>query len=334
MEAIEEKSLVKEARKTFSRIGWAYLLATVIGSAVIIGVSLILKMVNPSLMESTTFAIILNLASLYLCGLTVAFLIIRKMPVSEVGNKKLPFGYLLASLPIGYSLMILFNLVGTSINSFFGKLTGEGMQNPTIDMISEVNPYVILICTVILAPLMEELFFRKFLIDRIYRFGEIITLLTSGLMFGLFHGNFAQFFYSFALGVFLAYIYIRTGKVKYTIIIHMFVNFLGSIATILTTNIDVNELTRLLESENTEEYTAYVMDNALVFGLIGLYGLLVFAIIITGIILMIIFRKKFKLKKDSLLNTRKGLNALFVNSGMIVFILFFVAQIVLAQFGI
>ena len=45
--------------------------------------------------------------------------------------------------------------------------------------------------------------FRKLLIDRIVPFGQRVAVVVSGLAFGLFHGNFYQFFYAFSLGAVL-----------------------------------------------------------------------------------------------------------------------------------
>ena len=80
----------------------------------------------------------------------------------------------------------------------------------------------------------EELIFRKFLIDRTYRYGEWTAILTSGLMFGLSHGNLAQFFFTTLIGGLLAYIYIRTGKIWYTIALHMTLNLATSVVTMFT----------------------------------------------------------------------------------------------------
>ena len=48
-------------------------------------------------------------------------------------------------------------------------------------------------------------------------------------MFGLFHGNLNQFVYAFVLGLCFGFIYVKTGNIRYTIGLHMLVNFLGSV---------------------------------------------------------------------------------------------------------
>lgn len=88
--------------------------------------------------------------------------------------------------------------------------------------------WVNILVMVLLAPVLEELLFRKMLIDRTIKYGEGISVLISALFFGLFHGNLNQFAYAFVIGGVFAFVYVKTGNVKYTIYMHMLVNFLGS----------------------------------------------------------------------------------------------------------
>ena len=83
---------------------------------------------------------------------------------------------------------------------------------------------------VVIAPLVEEFVFRRQLIDRMRVYGEKTAVIASAVIFGLFHGNLSQLFYAFALGLLLGYLYLRTGRLRYGVILHMTVNFLGSIA--------------------------------------------------------------------------------------------------------
>ncbi|MDL2236926.1 CPBP family intramembrane metalloprotease, partial [Christensenellaceae bacterium OttesenSCG-928-K19] len=76
----------------------------------------------------------------------------------------------------------------------------------------------------ILAPIAEEFIFRKLLIDRLARYGQWVAVFTSALLFGLFHGNFSQFFYAFGAGLVFGYVYIKTGKVWYTMLLHGIIN--------------------------------------------------------------------------------------------------------------
>ena len=51
--------------------------------------------------------------------------------------------------------------------------------------------WAILIPT-ILAQVVEELIFRKLLIDRLHNYGEKAVIIFTAICFGLFHGNLTQ----------------------------------------------------------------------------------------------------------------------------------------------
>ena len=85
------------------------------------------------------------------------------------------------------------------------------------------------LCMVILAPVIEEFLFRRQIIDRIRVYGERRAILVSAVMFGLFHGNLSQMFYAGVLGLVFGYVYLKTGKLRYSIILHALINFMGSI---------------------------------------------------------------------------------------------------------
>ena len=77
--------------------------------------------------------------------------------------------------------------------------------------------------------LVEEYVFRKQLIDRMGIYGGKTAVLLSALLFGLYHGNFSQFFYAFGLGLAFGYIYLNTGRLRCSVIAHMCINFMGSV---------------------------------------------------------------------------------------------------------
>ena len=63
------------------------------------------------------------------------------------------------------------------------------------------------------APIVEELTFRKALLDGLHGTHEGYAAVISGLLFGLMHGNHMQFFLAFFLGMLFAMVYQRTGRI-------------------------------------------------------------------------------------------------------------------------
>ncbi|MBQ5767838.1 MAG: CPBP family intramembrane metalloprotease, partial [Clostridiales bacterium] len=150
----------------------------------------------------------------------------------------------------------------------------------------------------ILPAIFEELLFRKFLIDRTIRHGEFISCAMSGIMFGLWHGNFQQFFFAFFIGVLFAFVYIRTGNIIYTMIMHASVNLVTSTVTVELFNALMKSMgiDMATGNINTNIDDSVIIKSVLPMLLLLLLwmGLLV-SFQIVGFIMLIVKRKKFKL---------------------------------------
>lgn len=156
----------------------------------------------------------------------MAILIMSKFPASKPQPQKLYIKQLLSLL----ALCLLLMCVGGLLGNLPSWILSGGKTIEAMDAV-EIHPSSI-VATALLAPLMEELLFRKVLIDRIRIYGEKFTVLMSGLLFGVMHQNLNQFFGAFAIGCVFAYIYLRTGKLRYTVFLHTFINSLTAIPSI------------------------------------------------------------------------------------------------------
>jgi CAAX protease family protein len=90
------------------------------------------------------------------------------------------------------------------------------------------SPVWFFIVGAILAPLVEEIFFRGFLFQGFRaRYGWIPGLLLSSGIFGLAHLDPVALIPTFILGCLLAYLYQRSNSIWPGVIMHMLVNALG-----------------------------------------------------------------------------------------------------------
>ena len=96
--------------------------------------------------------------------------------------------------------MYLANIAGNIITNIVGNLKGSTVTNEIVETALANAAWVNILVMVLLAPVLEELLFRKMLIDRTIKYGEGISVLISALFFGLFHGNLNQFAYAFVIG--------------------------------------------------------------------------------------------------------------------------------------
>jgi uncharacterized protein len=167
----------------------------------------------------------------YLFAFPVFFLLIRRKAAPGTFSpekKKLPFRSLLKWFCIAQFLMVLGNLLGLFWSTVIEMLTGAETTT-TIDLVSTSDMLPIITMVVLFAPVVEELVFRKYVIDRMYPYGEKTAIFLSATVFAVMHGNLNQVFYAFFLGCAQGYLYCKTRDVRYTICIHMMVNFMGSV---------------------------------------------------------------------------------------------------------
>lgn len=152
-------------------------------------------------------------------------------------------------------------------------------------------------------------------------------------MFGLFHGNLNQFAYAMLLGMFLAFLYVKTGNLKITIGLHMCINFMGAVVSVL-----------LLKAIHLDEYQEIVMNGgdaqavmdfmmAYLPGWIGymVYVLFILAVVITGIVLFIVFRKRFALDPGQIPKGQR-FKTVICNPGMLCYCIFWIVMILLQMF--
>ena len=79
----------------------------------------------------------------------------------------------------------------------------------------------------------EELFFRKWILNSSKRYGNLFAVVFSALLFGLYHMNIPQGIFAFLIGILFGVIAVKTGGIKYTVILHFLNNFYACMQMIL-----------------------------------------------------------------------------------------------------
>ena len=233
---------------------------------------------------------------------------------------------------ISQGVMVVGNLVSTFITNRLSDVFGYDIENATADLIYDTPVWIIILVAVIIGPIFEELIFRKALIDRFSAYGSRLAIVVSAVAFGVFHGNLSQLIYATGIGLVLGYIYVKTGDVRYTAILHVLMNFFGT-ATVIFGK-DALERIENMDPEvipGGEEALLMARDSITIFGITAVqYGLA-----IAGIVLLIIWidKKKFRLPK------REGIIAIpdervfrttALNVGAILFTLLCLGEIILS----
>lgn len=276
-------------KQSFARIGWAifsFFSATYVLQFLF---SLILGLLAPAFLESTWGMWLLSAVPMYLFAFPLFFWILRPIPSEAPKEEPFKLRYLFLFFFVSYFLMYVGNTAGTLINAFT-SLFGLSSSADAIEMIQSSSLLPIFLIAGVVGPIIEELMFRKLILDRLYPFGEKFAILVSALLFALFHGNLTQFIYAFLLGAVFGYLYCRTGKILYPILLHMAINLMGGVLPTLILKLAAPLLTLLEEGENlTVEALLSVLPSLLV--LLG-YLFVIFLFCVLGLIFLCCTYKK------------------------------------------
>jgi membrane protease YdiL (CAAX protease family) len=318
-----EEQIILTPKRVYRRLGLALSVTALstVGLQLLIGFIAGVRATQGSdLTAYPWFSWVASFVPLYLIGIPLGLLILRSVPAAPCETMKLGgknfFLFLLMCFPMMYGG----NLVGTLLSALLSSGRAENALN---SYIFDDSPLKILVI-VVLAPILEEFLFRKQLIDRCSRYGEKNAILFSALMFGLFHMNLYQFFYAFGLGLVFAYVYTRTRCLRYSILIHMVINFMGSVlAPLLLSQVDFEAITQVASGELDPEAMLPLLPA---FGAYMGYVLILLGLSVAGLVVLIVKAPKL-VYRPSAEELPKGqrFQTIYCNGWVIVFALFCVA---------
>lgn len=282
-------------RRIFNYIGGALCLAIVCSMLVVLVFTFVAEFFDIELLGGSSQELFWSSISMYAVAFPIAFTLMSGIPrMKKEEEKKLSvLGFL------GFFLVAFGFMFGTNtINVIYNKLIENILGENAIDLLGSVaNTFdlVTVVCLVMVAPIMEELLFRKVILDRIRVYGDKFAIITTAVLFGLFHMNMAQFLYATALGLVLAYVTCYTNRIRYAILIHMLVNFFGGALSL---------------------YVAGLCSNvANILYYVGIY-----AIAIVGLIVFILNRKKIHFG-DAKIQLEHAYETCFSSAWMLVYVI-------------
>lgn len=303
----------QDYKKDFSSIGIRMLISTVVITLLQAGTQTVALLLFPQWKDNFTILLTVTMVPLYVLGFPIAFLLMRNKEVPAIEKHTMTPGQLVIAFLMLYGIMIIGNLIGLAFTAGIGVLKGAPVQNTLLNVITGGSLWVTAIFTVLCAPVFEEYLFRKLICDRVIKYGEGCAVVVSGLVFGLFHMNFNQFFYAFFLGCFLAFLYVKTGNLKYTILLHMVLNFFGSVLGGIILSLDQTDPLSLVIS--------------------AVYSLCIYAIGISGIVLLIVKRHRLTLNPGEIvLEKGQRFQTVILNVGMLLFCLVLFAIMIVQAF--
>lgn len=219
-------------KNTMSRVGLCYFVLMLVTQALqLAGMTLL-----GSLLETGWGLWALSYAPLYCIAVPIFILMLQKLvpgTPGTAGSAALTAEGWLRWLVLCLGVTYLFNFVSLGITALLGMLKGGAVQNPLALMQTNSSPLATFLFACVLAPVGEEFLFRKLLHDKIGGYGVRTYVLVGAFLFALFHANLSQLLYAFVLGAVFCYIYAHTGKLRYTILLHVAINTIGTMAASL-----------------------------------------------------------------------------------------------------
>ena len=305
-------------KKFFSKIGANYLILGIMAIIFQIIIVNIISMTNPQYLNNINILTTLSSFCNYILPFPIFYWLMKKLNDVEIEKKTVNAKTFIIYIAITLTLMWIGNITGLIITMLLSGAMQSDIANPVQQLINSSDIWINLLIISIFAPICEEILFRKFLIDRTIKYGAKVSIILSAVLFAPFHGNLNQFFYAFLMGGFFAYVYIRTGKITYTIILHAIVNFMGSVMSLIL----ANSVSNIQNNPNPVDamiiigYVAIILISLI----IGLYGLTK------------IKKARFNGAKTQI-NLKNPFKTVYLNIGMILFILFFTGEMIFQILG-
>ena len=299
-------------KKFFSKIGFNYLAYSIASILFLIILSNIIAVIRPEILNNINIATIITAICNYVLPLPILLFLMRKLDSTEIKKNNLGFKTFLKYLCITFTLMWIGNITGTIITNLLSFTIQNDIANPIQNLINSTDLWLNLILISLIGPIFEEIIFRKILIDRTIKYGPLASILVSTIIFGLIHGNLNQFCYTVLVGGFFAYVYIKTGQIKYSIGLHIILNMLGSVLSMIVNNSAVN----LSNAFNTTDLAILVF-----------YFILILIALFVGIYTLVEYIQKKRKQKNSI--DLKIIKPVFLNAGMICFIVFYIIRMAL-----
>lgn len=337
----------KEAKSTFSRLFLALIIFSVVASLVLTVLEFVIMFLfgneaAATLLSNTSVLLILQVIAMYVIAFPI-FLIITKdltrrtrpdyldrgaygysdyyAALEKKGKEEeLGFGGFIGLFFICAFFMLSGSYLSRAITTAVSEHLGFTVGDFTSDLMLGSDILTVLIVAVIIGPIIEEIIFRKVFIDVIGVYGTRLALISSSIAFGFFHGNLSQLIYTTFMGFVFGYIYTKTNRIGLSILMHILVNFYGTIPALLV----------------EESYTRIVNLEETTLDLISVYAVsfMQFAFAVIGLILLIraIVKKRYPIIGECEIEIpkRNFLRVTFFNFGVIFFYLYCIATIFLS----
>ncbi|MBQ9384474.1 MAG: CPBP family intramembrane metalloprotease [Ruminiclostridium sp.] len=230
-------------RKSALLVGTYIMICFVLRYIAVFVVNIVYSSLNGSVMPDTIYIIELCISGLMLQILPsiIGAFMFRRLGKNGKGIRTLytipkSNTRAIGNLPAVYGLGQAVNIITIIVTFLLTDRADPTRQLNTVSEMASTSParaLFMFFMLVVIAPVFEEFMFRGLIMDELKPYGNGFAIFTTGILFGLFHGNITQGLYTMAMGIALGYIANVTGSIFPTTIIHAILNSLGGIMILL-----------------------------------------------------------------------------------------------------
>lgn len=279
--------------------------------------------------------IIATVLSVYVIGFPLLYILTKNMPGKTIEKKSLTFKQFMYFVLLLYGCNYVGTLVGLPIHIILSIPSKMRGMAGLFSVLFAKNPIASILVASVCAPIFEELMCRKILVSKIAVHNEYLAIITSGLCFGILHGNFQQAGFTFFIGCFFAYIYLRTGKIKYTMMLHATMNGVTTLITAplvrkalsVIPELNISEIIKrgnaIMElQEAFSQLTEAQLEQMIPWILaVDAFSMILSGVMIVGTVFLIIARVKKKIalppeEKEKVGSKKENIKALLTAPGM------------------
>lgn len=138
-------------------------------------------------------------------------------------NKPMTFAAFMQALCVFMGAQMVFSLMQMPVEwmlNLFGLSATAALEMATVS----TDTFSMFLYAGFLGPIAEELLFRGLLLRSVEAYGKRFAILSTAILFGMFHGNILQSPFAMLVGLVLAYVTVEYSIV-WAIVLHIFNNF-------------------------------------------------------------------------------------------------------------
>ena len=238
----QPEDLMPSYKKDCMRLGF-FLTLTLLIREVAAGMGPLLTALIKDAPVDVTFAVSLGYSALFaqIIPSLLAAVMLRYSPGNLCGGFHVPrqSKKAFANFPALYGLGMTVNLLTMAVILLINNNSdiGDSINSTGIPPPDFASSWLLFVLLTVIAPVFEEFIFRGAVMELLKPYGSGLAVFVSAFCFGIYHGNFQQFFYAFALGICLGYIAYATGSLFCSTVLHAMFNAIsGMILIFLSTD--------------------------------------------------------------------------------------------------